>query len=589
MPKSRHESFEVLGADGSFDVIVVGGGINGIGVFRELALQGLRVLLVERNDFCSGCSAAPSRMIHGGLRYLENGEFALVRESLRERDALLRNAPHLVKPLATTIPITSVFSGLMNGVANFLRVSTRPARRGAVPVKLGLSIYDWVTCWRRMLPRHRFLRSRAAFRSWPKLTPRMRFAAVYHDAWISYPERLGVELVLDTCRMAEDAVALNHAEIASEGANSAKLASRTSGNFTVIDSETGNRYPVTAKAVVHATGAWLDESLSELVAPAEAPNRLITGTKGSHLVLDNPELHDALGGHMVYFDNSDGRVCIVFGYLGRVLAGSTDIKVERAERVRCEDDERDYILDSLRLVFPEVDVSAEQIVYTFSGIRPLSKSDQDFTGRISRGHHVHRVDGGVPHFCMIGGKWTTFRAFAEHTTDVVLAELGRPRTTGTAKLAIGGGRDYSCAADIETALVQEFGISIDRAAHLVDAYGTRAREVMAFCAKRPDDRPLGLGTELTAAEIAFLTQCEYVARLDDLIMRRTAVAITGAIDTGLIEAISAVAAGELGWSDARRRSEIGELVADLENYHGVNADALHRRTMERTASCACAP
>jgi glycerol-3-phosphate dehydrogenase len=216
----------------------------------------------------------------------------------------------------------------------------------------------------------------------------------------------------------------------------------------------------------------------------------------------------------------------------------------------------------------------------------LSKSDHDFTGRISRGHHVHRVDGDVPHFCMIGGKWTTFRAFAEHTTDVVLAELGRPRTTGTAKLAIGGGRDYRCAADLETDLVQEFGISIDRAAHLVDAYGTRAREVMVFCAERPDDWPLGPGTELTAAEIAFLTQCEYVARLDDLIMRRTAVAITGAIDTGLIEAISAVAAGELGWSDARHRSEIGELVADLENYHGVNPDALHRRTMERTASCA---
>ena len=105
----------------------------------------------------------------------------------------------------------------MNGAASFLGVSTRPARRGAVPVKLGLSIYDWVTRWRRMLPRHRFLSSRAAFRRWPKLTPRMRFAAVYHDAWISYPERLGVELVLDTCRLAEDAIALNHAEIASRG------------------------------------------------------------------------------------------------------------------------------------------------------------------------------------------------------------------------------------------------------------------------------------------------------------------------------------------------------------------------------------
>ena len=134
IPEPRAESFAVVREDGAFDVIVVGGGINGIGVFRELALQGLRVLLVERNDFCSGCSAAPSRMIHGGLRYLENGEFDLVRESLRERDALLRNAPHLVRPLPTTIPLTSVFSGLMNGMANFLGRSSRarigPLARG---------------------------------------------------------------------------------------------------------------------------------------------------------------------------------------------------------------------------------------------------------------------------------------------------------------------------------------------------------------------------------------------------------------------------------------------------------------------------
>jgi glycerol-3-phosphate dehydrogenase len=575
VPNSRDGSFAKLAAPGSFDVIVVGGGINGIGVFRELALQGLRVLLVERNDFCSGCSAAPSRMIHGGLRYLENGEFGLVRESLRERDALLRNAPHLVKPLATAIPIMSVFSGLMNGAASFLGLFTRPARRGAVSVKLGLGIYDWVTRRRRVLPRHQFLSSRAAIRRWPKLTPRLRFVAVYHDAWISYPERLGVELVLDTCRLAGGAIALNHAQIARDGSD-----------FVVTDRETGDRYPVTARTVVNATGAWLDESLAELLAPAEVPDQLITGTKGSHLVLDNPELHDALGGHMVYFDNSDGRVCVVFGYLGRVLAGSTDTKVERAERVRCEDDERDYIIDSLRLVFPTVDVSTEQIVYTFSGIRPLPKSDHDFTGRISRAHHVRRVDGDVPHFCMIGGKWTTFRAFAEHTTDAVLAELGRPRITDTAELAIGGGLDYVGAADIETDLVQNFGVSADRAAHLADAYGTRAREVMAFCAERSDDEPLGPGTELTAAEIAFLTRCEYVTRLDDLVMRRTALAITGTIDTGLIEAIATVAAGELGWSDARRRAEVDALVADLEKYHGVAADTLDRRHRERTASCA---
>jgi glycerol-3-phosphate dehydrogenase len=136
MPEQRDNNFAKTRSAGTLDAIVVGGGINGIGVFRELALHGLSVLLVERNDFCSGCSAAPSRMIHGGLRYLENGEFGLVRESLRERDALLLNAPHMVRPLPTTIPINSVLSGTLNAVVGFLGGKSRPAQRGVFPVKM---------------------------------------------------------------------------------------------------------------------------------------------------------------------------------------------------------------------------------------------------------------------------------------------------------------------------------------------------------------------------------------------------------------------------------------------------------------------
>ncbi|TIW73626.1 MAG: FAD-dependent oxidoreductase, partial [Mesorhizobium sp.] len=139
MPDQRSLILDKIRHNGAFDVVVVGGGINGIGVFRELALQGLKVLLVERSDFCSGCSAAPSRMIHGGLRYLENGEFGLVQESLRERDALLANAPHMVRPLPTTIPIRTVFSGLMNGAAGFLGLSEAPSSRGALAIKAGLA------------------------------------------------------------------------------------------------------------------------------------------------------------------------------------------------------------------------------------------------------------------------------------------------------------------------------------------------------------------------------------------------------------------------------------------------------------------
>ena len=153
---NREEIFDGLRRSPKVDVCVVGGGINGISVFRELALQGVNVLLVEKHDYCSGASAALSRMVHGGLRYLENGEFSLVRESLAERDRLLKNAPHLVAPLPTTVPVFDIFSGLANGIVRFLGLSRRPSRRGAVAVKAGLSIYDFLTRKRALMPRHRF-------------------------------------------------------------------------------------------------------------------------------------------------------------------------------------------------------------------------------------------------------------------------------------------------------------------------------------------------------------------------------------------------------------------------------------------------
>ncbi|MES2550746.1 MAG: FAD-dependent oxidoreductase, partial [Pseudomonadota bacterium] len=249
MPETRPDRIARIAENSAFDVIVVGGGINGIGVFHDLAHQGVRVLLVERNDFCSGCSAAPSRMIHGGLRYLENGEFSLVRESLVERDRLLRNAPHLVRPLPTTIPIDRFASGLANAVWSFLGFTGRPSPRGALPINMGLMLYDAITGRGRMLPRHRF-RGRAATKAaFPALRPGLRFSATYHDAWISHPERLGVELIGDALARNPGAVALNYAQLV-----------HGPGGLVLTDGETGKSLTVSARIIVNATGAWIDES-----------------------------------------------------------------------------------------------------------------------------------------------------------------------------------------------------------------------------------------------------------------------------------------------------------------------------------------
>jgi len=551
MPDARHQRIKEIAGNGTFDVIVVGGGINGIGVFHDLAHQGLRVLLVEMNDFCSGCSAAPSRMIHGGLRYLENGEISLVRESLNERDRLLRNAPHLVRPLPTTVPIERFASGLANAAFSFLGFTGRPRPRGALPIKLGLMLYDAISRQGRMLPRHRF-RGRAATQAdFPALRPTLRFSATYFDAWISHPERLGIELINDAMTRNPQALALNYAQM-----------THADNGLSLTDFETGKVLPVSARVIVNATGAWIDESAATL--GARLNERLVSGTKGSHLILDNPALMAALDGHMIYYEHDDGRVCIVFPYLGRVLAGSTDLRVNTAGRTACSLEERDYILGALQGLFPVIPVTPDQIVYAYAGIRPLPVSDADFTGRISRGHAVRRLHGAVPQIGMVGGKWTTYRAFAEETVDLVLADLGLPRKASTRDMAIGGGAGYSdqLAAD----LVARQGLAPERAAYLVDLYGACAATVAAFCAM--DDRPLPDGP-MTEGEVIWAVRREHALHLADVLQRRSPLAIRGLLSLPLVTTVAKAMATECGWTEDQTHAEITRFLSDLVTWHGV--------------------
>ncbi len=576
MSEQRKQNLRQLRKDSAFDVAVIGGGVNGIGVFRDLALQGLRILLAERNDFCSGCSAAPSRMIHGGLRYLENGEFDLVREALRERDALLLNAPHMVRPLPTVIPVTSIFSGMLNAAVSFFGWQGRPYRRGAIPIKLGLSLYDWMSRNHTNLPGHRFISGRRTHRDWPELTPRAVLSAVYYDAQITHPERLCLEMVRDTKRTAPECVALNYAEMRCEG-----------DGYVVTDRCGAETLTISPKVIVNATGAWLDDTVQLL---GDVVNeKMVSGTRGSHLIIDSPELLEALADHLVYFENIDGRVCIVVPYQGMVLAGSTDIPAGKASRVRCEPDELDYILKSLRIVFPNLVVTPDQVVFSFSGIRPLPYSDQDFTGRISRGHHTRRLDGPVPKFCMVGGKWTTFRAFAEQTTDEVLAELGRTRRVSTVALPIGGGTGFpDDPAELHRRLVDGFRIAPDQAMHLIDRYGSQAEDIAAFCQSRRDV-PLVEGSCYSEAEIVWLLRAEFTETLSDIVLRRTSLAVTGQISLELLDRLGAVVARERNLDDAEISDQKEALIQELAEFHGVARDSLAARDRDRRKECVKVP
>ena len=565
IPRPRQDVIGRLRESPDVSVLVVGGGINGAAVFRELALHGFDAVLIDRGDFASGTTAAPSRMIHAGLRYLEFGEYRLVRESVRERNLLLQNCPHCIFPLPTTIPLSSRLDGLWGVIRRLLHLPAgkRSLRRGSWVVKLGLMTYDRYARSNRQMPKHHFSSRAEAMARRPGLRPDTIETATYYDAWISYPERLCLELILDAEAACEKARALNYVSLQGASGEAASLR----------DELTGEEFAVRPKAVVNATGAWIDLTNGRL----NHPSRLISGSKGAHLVLDNDELLEALDGEELLYETPEGRVSIALPWLGKALIGSTDIRVDDPDAARCEDEEIDYMIEAVSGVLPGVNVDRSQIVSAFSGVRPLRAADADATVSMSRSHYCHvgepAGEGPFPVLSMIGGKWTPFRAFGEQTMDKLLAHFGRPRTVHTERLPIGGGRDFPVGDEAKqqwlARLAEATGLDADRLDALLWRYGTRAEQVAAFCAERGDE-PLQHHPTYTTGEIEFILQNEYVQHLDDLLLRRTAIALLGELTAGLLDELLAILARLREWPADRTAAERRRVVELLRDRHHID-------------------
>jgi glycerol-3-phosphate dehydrogenase len=551
----------MTGTTQDIDVLILGAGINGAGLFRDLCEQGLRAVIADKGDFGSGTSAAPSRLIHGGIKYLETGEFRLVAQSTLERNLLLRNAPHCVHPLPTVIPIFSWLKGIPAALRTLFGSTTAPRSRGAVLIKIGLALYDFYGARHRVMPRHALWSKARALREIPPLSPDVVAAGTYYDATVTHPERLVLELLQDGVRASPGSEALNYAELLG-----------TDG--TVVRVRTSERVERTfrPRIVVNAAGPWIDQ----VNATLGAPSHLIGGTKGSHILLDHPELVRALGGRMLYFEADDGRICLVFDYLGRALVGSTDTRAADPDTVRCEDDEIDYFLQSLRGLLPGLSFDRSQIVYAYSGIRPLPASDSTAPGLISRDHSAPIAEpAGTrawPVVSLVGGKWTTFRGFAEEVADTVLARLGQPRLRNTRELPIGGGRAFPADPAARARWIEdaagETSAAPDRAATLLDRYGTTARALLAHEAANPAPS-LADAPDYTLAEMDWIVRNENVVHLEDLVMRRTALAITGRLSRRDLESIADMAAAALGWVPARREAELATTLTNLIERHRV--------------------
>jgi glycerol-3-phosphate dehydrogenase len=523
-----------------FDLAVIGGGINGAGIARDAALRGLSVVLFEQGDFCNGTTAASSRLIHGGLRYLEYGEIPLVYESLHERRNLRHIAPHLVQPLRITIP---VFAG---------------ARRGTWLIRAGMLAYD-ILSWNKKMPGHEMLSRPELLRLAPGIRQDgLRAGASYFDAQVTFAERLVVENVI--------AAALAGAEL------------RNRHRIVGIDIErqrvqtlhwentlTGAGGVCTAQVVVNAAGPWVDQVLAVTNADVDP---LIGGTKGSHIVVS--PFAGAPADAFYVEAAADGRPLFILPWNNLYLIGTTDIRYDESlDEVRASRAEVDYLLAETNRVFPQAGLQTADIHYAYAGVRPLPRRKKGPESAITR-KHIILVNRDVAQnlVSIIGGKLTTYRNLAEQTVDRVAKLLQRrlPRCR-TADTLLPGGDDTSAA---RAALSNVPALSTAGTERLLGIYGSRVTQLLALQAQNTAFADtIDTDHRVLASEVVFAIRNEFALTLTDLVYRRLMVGFAPDQGRGMYDRIASIAAQELNWDAARRADELRRL-EDYSNSLRVN-------------------
>jgi glycerol-3-phosphate dehydrogenase len=551
----RHEIIKDLQEKPEMDILIVGGGINGAGAFLDMAVNGLRVLLIDRGDFCSGASATSSHMAHGGIRYLENGEFRLVREAVAERNRMIRNAPHMVKPLPTVIPMFKLFSGFLNAPLKFMNLLDKPSERGAAVIKIGLILYDSFTGKNRTVPAHQFFGKKETFKRYPRLNKDVRYTAEYYDGLMLSPERLNTEIILDAEKAGEAAMALNYASFDS-----------VDGDTVLLNDYVGEQIlRVKPKMIVNAAGPWIDDVNNRM----GKQTNYIGGTKGSHIIVKNPELKKAIGNKEFFFENKDGRIVLLLPFFDKVIIGTSDLPIDDPDGAVCTPEEEAYFIDLVKRVFPEIPILPEQIVFRFSGVRPLEYQHAKTTGQITRDHTIKEDRlGNIPVLNLVGGKWTSYRAFGEQTGDKALDYLSQHRKGTTEEMKIGGGRDYPPTDLAIQAYLDDFstkGFEKGIVETLFERYGSTINEIIGTgTIEFLKSNPL-----ITVNEINFLARTEKVVHLDDLLLRRTSLGWLGLIDEDCLREISMLVGAVLGWSTDKKQNEIERVKALFLKNHGV--------------------
>lgn len=516
-----------------YDVIVIGGGINGAGVARDSALRGLKTILIEKNDFASGSSSWSSRLIHGGLRYLEYFEFPLVRESLKEREVLLRTAPHLVNPLQLTIPV--------------YRDRSRPYWK----IWAGMILYD-IFSFDKTLPSHRMLpqkKFQQIFRSVDK--DNLNGGAQYYDGQVTFAERLCLENVLSAQNAG--ASVLNYAEVMELDIQNSRITDvvckdkLTGESFTISGSENA--------VIVNTAGPWVDHICKR---GNKAGNDVIIGdakknggTKGSHIVVE--PFPGAPNSNLYVEAKSDGRPFFILTWLGKYLIGTTDLPYkDDIENIKADNDEIDYLLQETNYIIPAANLKRDDVIFTYSGVRPLPNSEGKKPGSITRKHIIfdHKKEGVNNLLTLIGGKLTTYRNVGEEMVDEILKRTKRsPKPCHTDSLPLPG-----CILPSDERIQQavtEYSstIAVSVIDHLFYNYGAKAIEVLELTKDNPE-----LGEAISPnyldikAQIVYAVESELAHTLVDILRRRTTLAMSGNYGMDLLPAVTETLQKHCGWT-----------------------------------------
>lgn len=585
----------------TFEIVVLGAGINGAALARELVLNGLSVLVVDSDDIAAGTTRWSTRLVHGGLRYLEYGEVSLVRESLAERDRLLRLAPHLVRRLGFVVPIRGWLGGVRAAAARILGLESLARRwagsrgRGGLAVACGLWLYDLLATG-SVWPRRCIVRIPAAGLPAVDAT-RYPLAGIYDDAQMIAPERFTVELLIDARILAArqgiafDVLTGHAARLGADG----RLRVRPCAADGTEDP--AQRLELAPRGIVNATGAWVDRTLGDLLPGDESSTTaaddadrpaagdrgpLIGGTKGSHLIVEAPALHAALGGRGVYAEAGDGRPVFVLPFGERlVLVGTTDIPFEGdPSAVRTDDDEIDYLLAAVRLLFPAAAPTRDRVVQHYCGVRPLParRADGRSPAGITRRHMLVRLDAApLPLWSIVGGKLTTCRSLAEGAAAEILAVLGRAATAdsrdrplpGACSAAEAAALASDCAARLAAAGVAS-GLATQMADRGVGLFGARAGRALGIDEGHHDAGSLDplAGSPLPRSAVRYCVAEEWASTLEDIVERRLLLSFDPDLTAATVQAVAEELARAGRLPRERIESEVARLVSAMRERYG---------------------